>query len=62
MAPLLFAIMTPGGFWLLLAGGISYTLGAVLYAIPRKWLHSTFHVFVVLGSVLQFFAFYIYGI
>ena len=62
MAPLLFDIMTPGGFWLLLAGGISYTLGAVLYAIPRKWLHSTFHVFVVLGSVLQFFAFYIYGI
>ena len=62
MAVLLLDIMTPGGFWLLLAGGISYTLGAVLYAIRRKWMHSVFHVFVVLGSVLQFFAFYCYGI
>ena len=62
MAALLFDIMTPGGFWLLLAGGISYTVGAVLFAIPKKWLHSVFHVFVVLGSVLQFFAFYFYGI
>ena len=62
MAPLLLDIMTPGGFWLLLAGGISYTLGAVLYAIRRKWMHSVFHVFVVLGSMLQFFAFYCYGI
>ena len=62
LAAMLLDIMTPGGFWLLLAGGISYTVGAVLYAIPRKWLHSVFHVFVVLGSVLQFFAFYCYGI
>ena len=62
LAALLFRIMTAEGFWLLLAGGISYTVGAVLYAIPRKWLHSVFHVFVVLGSVLHFFAFYFYGI
>ena len=62
LAALLFDIMTPEGFWLLLAGGVSYTLGAVLFSIPKKWLHSVFHVFVVLGSVLQFFAFYFYGI
>ena len=62
LAALLFDIMTPEGFWLLLAGGISYTVGAVLFSIRRKWLHSVFHVFVVLGSVLQFFAFYFYGI
>ena len=62
LAALLFDIMTPGGFWLLLAGGVSYTLGAVFFSIPKKWLHSVFHVFVVLGSVLQFFAFYFYGI
>ena len=62
LAALLFDIMTAEGFWLLLAGGVSYTLGAVLFAIPKKWLHSVFHVFVVLGSVLQFFAFYFYGI
>ena len=62
LAALLFRIMTPMGFWLLLAGGISYTLGAVLFAIRKKWLHSIFHIFVVAGSVLQFFAFYWYAI
>ena len=62
LAALLFEIMTPAGFWLLLAGGISYTLGAILFGIRRKWLHSVFHVFVVLGSVLQFFAFYHFGL
>ena len=62
LAAVIFRIMTPAGFWLLLGGGISYTLGAVLFSIPKKWLHSVFHVFVVLGSVLQFFAFYQFAI
>ena len=62
MAPKLFAIMTPAGFWLLLAGGVSYTVGAVLFAMKKKWMHSVFHIFVVAGSVLQFFAFYNFGI
>ena len=62
MAALLFRIMTPAGFWLLLGGGISYTLGAILFGMKKKWMHSIFHVFVVAGSVLQFFAFYWYGI
>ncbi|MGN0628750.1 MAG: hemolysin III family protein [Oscillospiraceae bacterium] len=41
------------GFWWLLAGGISYTLGAVLYGIGKKKsiFHSIFHVFVVIGTV-----------
>ena len=62
LAALLLRIMTPAGFWLLLAGGLSYTVGAILFGIKRKWLHSIFHVFVVAGSVLQFFAFYHFGI
>ena len=62
LAAMLFDLLTPTGFWLLLGGGISYTLGAVLFSIPKKWLHSVFHVFVVLGSVLQFFAFYQFAI
>ncbi len=62
LAGLLLDIMTPTGFWLLLGGGISYTIGAVLFAFKKKWMHSVFHVFVVLGSVLQFFAFYKFGI
>ena len=50
--------LTMPGFVLLLSGGIAYTIGAVLYGIGAKkhWMHSVFHIFVVLGSVLQFFA------
>ena len=48
------AITRPGFYWLL-AGGIAYTVGAVLYGIgsKRRWFHSVFHLFVVLGSILQ---------
>lgn len=52
------------GFWILFAGGIAYTIGAVLYGIGAKmrWMHSVFHIFVVLGSLLQFLCIYIYAI
>lgn len=54
--------LTNGGFWLLLAGGISYTLGAVLYGIgsKKRWFHGMFHVFVLLGSILHFLAIFLY--
>ena len=37
------------GFLWLLAGGISYTVGAILYGLGRthKYMHSIFHIFVV---------------
>ena len=43
------------GFSWLLAGGIAYTLGAILYGIgaKRPLFHTFFHGFVLLGSVLQ---------
>lgn len=55
-------VMGLAGFWLLLSGGISYTIGAVLFGIGSKvrWMHSIFHIFVVLGSLLQFLAIYLY--
>ncbi len=48
------ALTTPG-FSLLLAGGIAYTIGSILYGLGKrkKWMHSVFHVFVVLGALLQ---------
>jgi len=60
----LWQAMGPAGFWLTLAGGIAYTVGAVLFTvgIRVRWMHSIFHVLVVAGSVLHFFAFYLYGI
>ena len=50
------------GFILLVAGGIAYTVGAILYAIgkKRKYMHSIFHLFVLLGSLLQFFCILLY--
>ena len=54
--------MSFNGFMFLLAGGIAYTVGAILYGIGSKvhWMHSVFHIFVVLGSLLQFFAIFFY--
>lgn len=48
--------LTLRGFLWVLAGGIAYTIGAVLYGIGKRhrYMHSVFHVFVVLGSILQF--------
>lgn len=44
-------------FLWLLAGGISYTIGAVFYGVAAKgghrYIHSVFHIFVVIGSILQ---------
>ena len=55
-------IMTKPGFMLLLSGGIAYTVGAILYGIGSKkhWIHSVFHIFVVIGSVLQFLSIFFY--
>lgn len=52
------------GFMLLLSGGISYTVGAILYGIGSKvhWMHSVFHIFVVIGSLLQFLSILFYGL
>lgn len=44
--------------WLLLAGGISYTGGALFYLKKgRKLFHFIFHLFVLAGSILHFLAF-----
>lgn len=56
-------LSAPGFAWLL-SGGIAYTIGAILYGIGSKkhWIHSVFHIFVVIGSLLQFLAIYLYVI
>lgn len=55
--PQLYGLLDPVGFWLLLAGGLSYTAGALFYVLKKvPYLHSVFHVFVLAGSILQFFS------
>ena len=50
------------GLVLLVAGGIAYTIGAILYGvgIRKKYFHSIFHIFIVLGSLLQFLSILLY--
>lgn len=57
-------VLTLPGFLLLLSGGIAYTIGAVLYGIgsKMKWMHSVFHIFVVLGSLLHFLSVLLYAV
>lgn len=56
----LMAALDPQGLYWLLAGGISYTIGAVFYSMPRlvKYNHATFHVFVLIGSLCHYMAVY----
>lgn len=55
------SVPIPGLLWLL-AGGIAYTVGAGLYGIGKKhrYMHSIFHLFVLLGSILQYIAIILY--
>jgi hemolysin III len=56
--PLVNSLPEAGLLWLL-AGGLAYTLGALLYSIGRLPLnHALFHLFVLLGSVCHFVAIY----
>lgn len=61
-------IFVPGGinflmfneFIYILIGGLLYTIGVIFYALgsKKKWSHSIFHIFVVLGTVVQFVGIY----
>jgi hemolysin III len=57
------AIVLPGLLWLL-GGGVSYTVGAVMYGVGKKkklrYMHSVFHVFVILGTLMQLVCVFFY--
>ena len=60
--PLLHSV-APGGLWLLLLGGLAYTLGVLFYVWERlPYNHAIWHIFVLAGSVLHFFAILFYVI
>ena len=53
--------LPPGGLWLLFGGGVCYTLGVPFYLSQRiPFNHALWHLFVLAGSVLQFFAVLLY--
>lgn len=55
-------VVAPGGIKLLLAGGIAYTVGAIIFGIGSKvkYMHSVWHFFVLAGSILHFLCIYMY--
>jgi hemolysin III len=60
--PLLSAVASDG-LILLVAGGLAYTLGSVFYIWRRlPYHHAIWHVFVLAGSALHFFAILFYVI
>lgn len=49
------------GLYYLMAGGVAYTLGAILYSISRiPYNHAIFHVFVLFGSFFHFMTIFFY--
>lgn len=52
--------ITTHQLYLLVAGGIAYTLGILFYVFGKKikYFHSLWHIFVLCGSVFHFFTIY----
>ena len=52
------------GIWLLVAGGVAYTIGTVFYGLQNKYryMHSIWHLWILLGSVLHFLCIILYVI
>lgn len=61
-ANLLPQLLGISGFVLLVTGGIAYTIGAIVYGLGKKYkyAHSIFHLFILLGSLLQFLCILLY--
>lgn len=62
-------IIGVGGMFFLIAGGILYTIGAVIYWLKPEFLrsryfgyHEIFHIFILLGSLGHFLCIYLYVI
>jgi hemolysin III len=53
--------LSADGLWWLMAGGVAYTVGAILYMIKKvPFNHAIFHMFVLLGSFCHFVSVYWY--
>ena len=51
------SLMNMKSLLLMLFGGIAYTGGIVFFALKKvRYMHSIWHIFVLLGAVLQYFA------
>jgi len=60
-------ILSITGLWLLVAGGLMYTIGGIIYGAKPKFLqskylgfHEIFHIFILLGTFAHFLCVYFY--
>ncbi|WP_019153057.1 PAQR family membrane homeostasis protein TrhA [Robertmurraya massiliosenegalensis] len=67
VAPPLAKVLSNTGLFLLVLGGIFYTIGGIIYATKPKFLesehlgfHEIFHIFIMLGSTAHFLSVYMY--
>ena len=59
--PVLYQSIGIKGLLLLIGGGISYSIGSLFYSMKSKrFTHVIWHLFVILGAMLMFFAVYLY--
>lgn len=53
--PTLYALLPAPGFWLLVAGGLCYSVGCIFYVLKKiPYMHSVFHLWILAGSICQF--------
>ncbi len=59
-APALLNSMGRAGVFWLIAGGAAYTIGSILYGIgaKKKYIHSVFHIFCLIGTACHFWGVY----
>ena len=59
--PQLWALLPAAGFWLLLAGGLCYSIGCIFYVLKNiPYMHSVFHLWILAGSVCQFLSIFLF--
>ena len=60
----LYNLVGASGLFFLITGGVLYSIGAILYALgkKKKYMHSVFHVFVLVASIFHFLFIYLYCI
>ncbi|MDR1422720.1 MAG: hemolysin III family protein [Coriobacteriales bacterium] len=55
--PTLVNLLPSTGLWLLLGGGLCYSVGCLFYILKKiPYMHSVFHLWVLAGSICQFLA------
>lgn len=59
--PAIHEVTGPGGFWLLIAGGVTCSLGVIFYVQKTKeFMHAVFHTFVLASMIPSWLSIYVY--